>query len=372
MDRSKRHLLIIRTLIPAAAVAVALSSCHKDPTFGVEGTIDGADDLAVTVEKSDYSGRWQPIDSTRTDSKGRFSLEIGAPSAPEIYRVGIGDGKWVYIPVDSTETITISAPLKGFDTSFTLSGSDQAVKMGEFDKALIALGSNPSAERLEAFRRDVYTRYLQDSRGSVMSYYVLTKTLDGRPLFDPTDPNGGSRYFIAVANAFKQFKPEDPHTMLLERTALNAVRSRKSGKAPQRVLEAQEIGYIDIELPDEKGNNVKLSEVAGNCRPTVVVFSLMTPREAPALHRELASLRNSRGGNLNIYHVCFDQDQFDWREGALNLPWTTVYDPNGPSSPTLASYNVTNLPTFFIIDGQGRLVARCEDTKALASRLSSL
>lgn len=188
MDRSKRHLLILRTLIPAAAVAVALSSCHRDPTFGVEGTIDGADDLAVTVEKSDYSGRWQPIDSTRTDSKGHFSMEIGAPSAPEIYRVGIGDGKWVYIPVDSTETITVSAPLKGFDTSFTLSGSDQAKKMGEFDKALIALGSNPSAERLEAFRRDVYTRYLQDSRGSVMSYYVLTKTIDGRPLFDPTDP----------------------------------------------------------------------------------------------------------------------------------------------------------------------------------------
>ena len=66
--------------------ATFLSGC-SDPKFKVEGTLEGADNEKIVLEKADYSGVWQIVDSTRTDSDGRFSISHIAPDAPEIYRL---------------------------------------------------------------------------------------------------------------------------------------------------------------------------------------------------------------------------------------------------------------------------------------------
>lgn len=357
----------ISSILNSSVVALAaLAAGCGGPEFHVEGTVDGASDRSVVLEKADYAGIWQAIDSTRTDSKGKFKLSYASPASPEIYRLGI-DGQWVYFPVDSTETITVTAPLDRFATDFTLAGSDQAAQMEKFEKEVIAFGTDLSPQRLEAFRRGVYTNYLQNSRGSIVSYYVLTKTVGGHPLFDPADPDA-VKYFGAVASSFKQYRPDDPHAAMLEATARDGLKRRNTAAGKQKVYEATGVDLIDITLPDEEGRDVSLSSVSRQGKPTLLVFSLMNHPDSPELNRLIREMQTRHG--INVYHVCVDADQYDWREGARNLPWATVYDATGENSRALASYNVGVLPTFFIIDRQGRLSERVDHSTELDSKLA--
>lgn len=349
------------THILAASAAVLLTgSACTGPQFTVKGDIEGADKGSVVLEKSDFGGRWVAVDSTRTDGSGHFEMHRPAPASPEIFRLAYG-GRYVYLPVDSTETITVTAAGADFDTSFTLSGSAQAEALERFDKDVAALPADCPADSLAAFKRRVYTEYLRDAQGSIVSYYVLTKTRGGAFLFDP---EADYKYYAAVATAFDHYRPDDPHTALLKQTSVEGMRRRNTALGRRQVLQGEEITMIDITLPDEHGRQVSLSDIAGHGKRTVLVFSLMNEPQSPAINARLAEL-HKRG--VEIYQVSVDTDQYAWRDAAANLPWTTVFDPSGTG--TLAKYNVSVLPAYFIYSPSGDLTDRAADLDDLSLKL---
>lgn len=337
---------------------IGISAC-SDSNPKIEGTIENADNVLITLEKSDYLGQWVVIDSMRTDAGGKYKFDIPRQNSPMVFRLGMDD-KYIYFPIDSTETVTVNSRLPEFDTQFSLDGSDDARNMMNFEKELIALPHNADNATLVNFKRGVYTKYLQPSQGSVVAYYILTKTLDGKPLFDPADATD-QRYYAAVATSFSQYAPNDPRTRLLEQTALQGLKARNAAAGKKNVVQATQAALIDITLPDENNQNVALSSVASNGKPTVLVFSLMNQPESPAFNARLLESLKKSGNRFNIYHVCFDSDLFAWREAAKNLPWTTVYDADGSNSKVLAQYNVRQLPAFYIINVRGELSDRADN-----------
>lgn len=303
----------ILSLIGGATLALALTACGE-PQFKIKGEIYGADNQAVLLEKSDFHGRWVIVDSTRTSSGGSFSISRPAPAAPEIFRLDI-DGKYVYLPIDSIETVTVTSSLDKFGHEFTLSGTPKAEAMAKFDKELMALPADISADSLESFKRNVYSNYLRDGQGSIVSYYILTKMHGDKPLFRP---DSDYRYFAAVATGFKELRPNDPHTALLEKTSLDALKRRSQEKGTHLQIEASEIQVLEIELPDEDGKNVKLSEIVGKGKPVILMFTLLQHPDSPALNAELSKIRTNNGAD--IYQVSLDPDQYAWRDAARNLP----------------------------------------------------
>ncbi|MDE5887570.1 MAG: hypothetical protein K2J48_05235 [Muribaculaceae bacterium] len=351
--------------LAAIFYAAILSSC-SDPSFKIKGNIEGADNQSVVLEKSDFHGRWIAIDSTRTNSSGDFSISRPAPAGPEIFRLSIND-KYVYVPIDSIETVSLSSSLDKFGTDFSLSGSENASALERFEKEVRSLPANISADSLQAFKKSVFTKYIQPARGSIVAYYALTKIVDGKPLFDPTTSD--YKYFAAVATGFKETRPNDPHTALLEQTSLDALKRKKQEQGIHREIQAEELAMIDINLPDEKGKNIKLSEVMANGKKTVLIFSLLTHPDSPALNLDLSNLYKSMGGNVNFYHVALDADQYAWRDAAVNLPWTTVFDPEGAYSKNASNYNVGNLPAYFIYSASGELIDRAFSVDDLKKKL---
>lgn len=350
----------------AAAIALiaTLTSCGGD-NFKIKGDIYGADNQPVVLAKSDFHGRWIAIDSTRTSKSGAFSISRPAPAAPEIFRLEV-DGRFLYIPIDSTETITVTSAFDKFGSEFTLSGSPKAEALERFEKEVLALPAEISADSLESFKRGVFSKYIKDWPGSIVSYYILTKYTGKKALFDP---DKDYKYFAAVANGFKQIRPDDPHTALLEKTAIDAIKRHNRNIGTTLQIEADEITVIDIDLPDENGKNRKLSELVGNGKPTVVIFSVLTHPDSPAVNLELSKLYSSLGGNVNFYQVSLDPDQYAWRDAAKNLPWVTVFDPDGEYSKALRSYNVGALPTYFVYSAKGELEQRAASIDELAKFL---
>lgn len=349
----------------ASIVAITLAGGCGEKGFKIEGQLADSDNDKVLLEKADFSGYWTIVDSVRTDSKGNFKFSQPQQSGPEIFRLSLDD-KYIYLPVDSTETLTVKSSKSQFGHDFTVSGSEQAARMAQFEKDLIAFSPNfGNADSLKNFKKRIYNEYMHDSKGNVMSYYILTKTIGNQALFDPTTED--YRYIVAVANNFNHFCPEDAHTPFLLNLARAAQRHHNDMSGIRTIINAEEITMFEIALNDENGKEQKLSDKVGKGKPVVVAFTLMRDGATPELNRQLAELYNA--GRIDIYNVSPDRDQYGWREAAGNLPWVTVLDPSAGQDKAFLQYNVGELPTFFIYNANGELTARCANVKEIREKL---
>lgn len=356
----------LHNIIGGALLIPGLLVSCTESKFKIKGEIYGAEGQSVVLEKSDFHGRWVAVDSAKVGSNGEFSIKSDSPASPEVYRLSLGNS-FIYLPIDSIETLSLSTSSKDFGQNYTLTGTQQAELMTAFEKELLSLEKKDSTSMAE-FKKGVYSKYIKDGEGSILSYYVLTKIFDNKPLYDPSDPQD-VKYYTAVATQFDNYRPGDPHGQMVKDVSLSAMRKRNSNSGKKTVMEAQELKVIDIALPDTKGNIVKLSDAVGKGKPVVVVFSMMNESESPIFNRELASIYNSRPGAIEIYQVSFDAGQYEWREAAGNLPWINVLDPQGTSSSALRDYNVSNLPAVFLYDANGDLVDRPASLQDLKKKL---
>lgn len=349
----------------ASIAAIALAGGCGEKGFKIEGQLADSNYDKVLLEKADYSGYWTLVDSTRTDKKGNFKFSQPQQSGPEIFRLTFDD-RYIYLPVDSTETLTVTTSKGQFGQDFTVTGTEQAARMASFEKDLIAFVPYiDNADSLRDFKKRVYNEYMHDSKGNVMSYYILTKTIGNRALFDPATDD--YRYIVAVANNFNHYRPEDAHTPFLLNLAKAAQRHHNDINGIRTVIDAQEIKMFEIALNDENGKEQKLSDKVGKGKPVVVAFTLMRDGTTPEINRQLAELY--KAGRIDIYNVSPDRDQYGWREAAGNLPWTTVLDPSAGQDKVFIQYNVGQLPTFFIYNANGELTARCVNVKEIKEKL---
>ena len=243
----------IKSMLLTAAAAAILTAC-SGPSFKVEGTVEGADDASLVLERANASGLWLAIDSTHTGSDGHFSLSVDAPEHPDLYRLSYGGG-YIYLPVDSIETLTLTASAKDFGKDFTLTGSDQANLMTQMQQRLSRLPMD-KPDSVAAFKRWVLSNVVlaAEGRPSVMQYYALTANVGGRQLFDVNTPQD-AQAFAAVATAYQQYRPDDPRAAMLKNIALEAQRNAAKAKGKKTVLKAQQIEFFDITLPD---NSLKI------------------------------------------------------------------------------------------------------------------
>lgn len=348
----------------ASAVLLVAGGCGEKG-FKIEGRVADSDGDKVLLEKADFSGYWTIVDSTRTDGKGKFKFAQPQQSGPEIFRLAMDD-KFIYLPVDSVETLKVETSKGGFGHDFTVTGTEQAARMAQFEKDLIAFSPYiDNADSLDKFKREVYSEYLQDARGAIISYYILTKTVGQKALYNPATSD--YRYFQAVANSYNQFNPNDAHAPLLLNLAAASRRNRNQENGVTRVIEAEEVKVIDIALNDENGKERKLTDMVGKGKPVVVAFTLMRDGVTPEINRQLAELYNA--GRVDIYNVSPDRDQYGWKTAASNLPWVTVLDPSAGQDRVFLQYNVGELPTFFLYNAAGELTARASTVKELRGKL---
>lgn len=356
----KKHLTYCAA---ALGMALALASC-KEKEFKIQGTVEGGADRSVVLEKASYGGHWIAVDSARVASDGKFSIASDRPSAPEIYRLALDD-RYIYLPIDSTETLTVASKVADFGRDFNVSGTPQAEQMAQFEKELMNLDFSDSTKR-EDFKKNVYSKYLKDSKGGILSYYVLTKIVGTEPLYDIMS-DSDAKYYAAVATAYQQYRPTDPHTRLLQAASMDALKRKNSAAGRKRVVEAEEIKFIDLTLPDENGKEVSLSDVMGKGKKGVMIVSVMNEKESPAINKALSDIHSR--GDFAFYMVSVDADQYAWRDAAKNLPWTTVTDPEGRNSEVLTRYNIGTLPAFFIFAPDGHLIDRAFTIEELNKKL---
>jgi len=102
---------------------------------------------------------------------------------------------------------------------------------------------------------------------------------------------------------------------------------------------------------------VKLSSLSD--KVVLIDFSAYAMEQANAHIMFLRELYEKyRGYNFEIYQVSVDPSRLLWLEQSRQMPWICVWDSRSTDSPYMLSYNVTEIPTFFLMDKDGTIVGR--------------
>ena len=351
-----------------AAMSAVMMSCGSSNEFKVSGNVEGGSDSIAMVLESASSGYWFFVDSVKVKGNGDFSVAQPAPSVPGIYRLRMGEQS-IYFPIDSLDNITVNTKVGEFATAYTLSGTPNAELAMAIDKKAMELAKSGDQEAIAAWKKELAQKILADPSG-IVAYYVINKYIGARPVFDPAD-DYDLKIIGAVANAYNTFRPTDPRTQYLVNLLLDGQRRiRAARNTPASEVVVQEVPIIEIALDDNHGKMQKLTEVAKQGKVVLLSFTMYSAEFSPAYNKELSDIYKRYSGNLEIFQVSVDPDEFAWRQSAANLPWITVLDPASIQSMNLSAYNVMVLPTAFVIDRNGDIVERVDDMTKLASTVA--
>ena len=373
----------------AALAALAMTACQQNK-FHVEGEIANAEDSVLYFENVALTGI-EVLDSAKLAADGRFDFSGDAPSAPEFYRLRIDD-QIVNIAIDSTETVTVKGDAHALATNYTVEGSENCQKIRELalkqitlQEQAIALERNSQLDRavvrdsllrlLQAYKEDVKLNYIFAAPNKSYAYFALFQTLGPWLIFDPKANADDVKVYAAVATSWDTYYPgaqrgENLHNIAIEGMKNVRILDQRSS-LPVGESKVVEAGIIDIELPDNKGVMRRLSSLKGQV--VLLDFHVFAMEESPQrilMLRELYNKYHAQG--LEIFQVSLDGDEHFWKQQTSALPWISVYDEDGLQSSTLVSYNISQLPEYFLIDRQNNLVKRSEQMKDLDSEVKTL
>ncbi|WP_163320613.1 TlpA disulfide reductase family protein [Dysgonomonas sp. 520] len=357
-------------------VAVVLLSCKSDPKFTIKGEIKGVRDTMLYLEHRGLT-KITIVDSVKVKSDGAFEIKGAAPQFPELYALRLGN-QYINLGVDSTETITVRTTKDNFATGYEIEGSENNLKIK--DISLLNYEVTKDVNRLkEQYQEKLITeQQLYDSAsvvvdnmtkiatdiiaknpGSIAAYFAIFQKINGDLLFDPYDRKQ-SKLYGAVATQWDTHYKDSPRSKHLREFALSALRTVRDTNARSKLLdnvaEMNTSDYLKISLPDVENKNVDLQTFIGT--PVILDFTTYLAEYSPLHNVELNKIYEKYNGRVVIYQVSFDPDFHNWKNSAVNLPWISVRDKDAAGSKLFGLFNISELPTTYIINKQGEIVKR--------------
>ena len=371
-----------------ALVLVGLSACENGPKFKVQGEVTDAENKTIYLEASGLEGIVL-LDSAKLGSKGSFNLAGACPETPEFYRLRM-DGKVINFVVDSTETVTIKAEAAKFDTEYTIEGDESNQKIKELvllqaelqqkvDKLSqsqlpAGIAQTQLVTLINEYKEKVKRNYIFAAPNKPYAYYALFQTLNGYMIFDPLASKDDIKCFQAVATSLNNAYPHADRSRNLYNMVIKGLKNTREPRQTTVEIDPsiiKESGVIDIKLKDLKGKERSLTELAGK---VVLIDFTIYNNTMSATHnlalRELYNKYHEKG--LEIYQISLDADEHFWKTSADNLPWICVRDERASYSNYISLYNVTQLPSIFLVDRSNSLNARGENIEDLEAAIRKL
>lgn len=377
-------------LCTLALMAAMLTSCNNKK-FHINGTVTEAKDSVLYLENMSLDGP-VVVDSVKLDDKGAFSFSGKAPDAPEFYRLRIA-GQIINLSVDSTETVDVKASYPSMATGYTVDGSAEcatirelALKQIDLQNRVIAVQNNPNlgydltrdsiGKLVAAYKEDIKRNYIYKAPMRASSYFALFQTLGNMQIFNPRENADDVKVFAAVATSWDTYHPDALRGKNLHNIAIEGMKNVRimRNKMAAQDIDASKVNVsniIDISLLDNQGNRRSLTDLKGKVvMLDFHVFGSNGSTKRIMEMRELYNKYHDRG--FEIYQVAFDPDEHFWKTQTAALPWISVRDPQGLQSQNLAAYNVSSIPTFFLIDRNNEVKKRDSQITDIDAEINAL
>lgn len=362
-----------KTIILLLVAAVA-ASCAREPKFRITGTIDGAGNETVILQKR-IPGGYEVIDSAALEN-GAFTIE-GAVDYPQMVNLALkGKRGGLNFYIENSD-ITVHAHA---DSLYTGSVSGSATQ-AEFD-AYKAMFDESNAEMMK-----IYDRYraakMEGNEEVASASEKELEALDNkqnelRKEFIANNPS--SFVAPAVISELAYYLEAGELEELLGKldTTLNKVQTVVTLKERLVLMKAVAMGQKapDFTLNDVDGNPVSLySRLGGDTKLLLLDFwaAWCGPcrQENPNVVKVWKEY-NKKG--FDVFGVSLDRTKEDWVKAIKddNLTWTHVSDLKFWDCAPAKMYAVSAIPANFLIDANGIIVGHNLRGEALGEKVKEL
>lgn len=374
--------------------ALVMTGCKNEDRITVEGIYPDGKGKLLKLEMLNIAEK-QFIDSVRVDKKGAFEFKFEL-AGPELVLLQNGSGEVITLLVYPGDEIKIDIPQEPFHKGYALSGSEESenirilaeemeatrFRLDSITEVLSSMGDleSPEADVLISSYEQIFVkqkrkniRFIVENLNSLSSIYALYQRVS--PEVYIMNDLKDLQYFKIVSDSARVRYPESTLVRSLAADVDNRVADYNSRLTLSRLTKdnVTETGLIDLEIENVQGEEISLTSLKGK----VVLLNFwgswnQDSRDATRSLKNVYGQYHNRG--FEIYSVALENDRNTWRAVVdfEEYPWINVSELTYPYSYAANVYNVKTIPTNFLIDRDGTIVAKNLSGKVLATWLDNL
>ena len=371
---------MIKSVFLAATVLGLTNACQNAVAadgYEVSGQLKNAPAGTVLHLSELNSTQFVEKAQVKTDASGNFTLK-GAALTPGIFQLKVDEANQVLLLLDNKTKVQISGDAKSLPATYSVKGSKDAEMLRQLTKVMD--GSKGQLESLgqrynaagQAGKNDemkaIEKEYFAIQKGNTAKMKSLIRhnasaVASGFAVGAFINPEEEFPFADSVAAIQRKANPNSPFTKELT-ARLEPMRATAAGaEAPE------------INLPTPEGGKLALSSLRGKYVLIDFWASWCGPcrQENPNVVKAYNQFKD-KGKGFTIYSVSLDQDKGKWEKAiaADGLTWHHVSDLAGWQSVAGAAYGVKAIPQSFLVDPQGKIIAKNLRGEALAAKLAEV
>lgn len=364
-----------RFIIILIVSVIVFSGCQKKNQFSINGKISHAEGDTIYLEELLVSST-KPVGKQKIDENGEFEFK-GQTNIPTYYLLKLTGNKFITLLVDSVDQVFIEADAANFGREYVVQGSIGSIQIKELTESLNRTEhkldslrqlrnlnvANPNFEELNVIWNQEGLRLIEE-QSKFSTGFVLSNPFSMASVFALYQRYRDQSYVIkdlqTMRTAASALNAIYPNSILVKALYENTLQYLRDEKAAQmkKFIEQEGVNSPEIVLPDLYGKEVALSSLQG--KVVLLHFWAAEDQGSRLLNPLLVDVyQKYKQKGLEIYQVNVGKNRSEWLDAIDNdkLKWINVGDLEG-STKAVLNYNIQSIPFNYILDREGKIVAK--------------
>ncbi len=369
-----------------------LLACHqKKINFSINGNIDNGVNKKIYLKKLGQE-KDSIVDSLKISDDGSFSFS-GYTDNKSFFSLSLSNDESVNLIVSPGDDIRIKGQWGDFSDSYNVAGSRESEclemihdKMNSYYKTVDSLGKifrhKRDSVEYQALKSELDSAFynsfnkakneligfIKSNPGSFASMVALYQQRDLRNYMIDWEKNYN---LIKKIDSILYQKHPESDAVIVFHEQVNELKKKISLRREKEKLLQKGKKAPEISLPGTSGETVDLSSLQGKYVLLDFWASWCAPcrRENPEL-LEVYNRFSDKG--FEIFQVSLDRDKRAWMKAIEedSLPWINVSDLKMWNSVVVPNYNISQIPTNYLLDKKGRIIKKDVEISELDSLLT--
>ncbi|MEN8155710.1 MAG: TlpA disulfide reductase family protein [Bacteroidota bacterium] len=383
----------IRPLTFILLLSLAGTACNRN-NVKIQGLVEGGEGATLALERLDVN-RTTPLDSIQVGNDGRFTFSTSLEQ-PELFILNDGSGSIINLLLAPGDCVSVTTSKGSFGSGYQVEGSQESERIRmlveHLDSTRLLLDSlqriaasitDEESPKMDSLRstyagaiisqKRFTISYLVEHMSSLSSVYALYQKYDETNMVMGQEHN--LQYFKSVADSLEITHPNSSLTRSLradiQQREADFIQQEKMNALMELADEAS--GILDLTINDRDGKEISLSSFNG--KVVLVVFWASGNQESiNALLRMRSTYNKYHPNGFEIYAISLDNSKFQWMNAVdfNEFDWINVSELSYPESRAALLYNVSSIPSTYLINREGDIVARDLYGRTLETWLDNL
>lgn len=372
----------MRKLAVLGLAALMAVGCSKNNGAQISAQIEGAGNSEIVLYQLAVN-QIKTVDTIRTGADGKFSYTVAmSEAAPDFYYLTYKGNKLASLVLKTGDKVSVKVDTLG--AGLAIEGSEESLLLGKYEKGLAAVSAEMAqmseqmnvaiekkdrvtasdiqrkmGKRYVDYRRDLIKTIMENPYSFANINALYQQIGQQLPVFSSEND------YLLVERVHDSLATLYPASVYLQSLKEQVNGAKNALALAEKIYEAEVTSFPNLSLPDINAKNVELASLEG--KPFILMFWTISEPSQKMFNNDLKEIyKKYRSSGLEIYQVSLDEDKTAWAASVKEqqLPWISVCDGKGAASKAVVAYNILTVPTMFVFNAKGDIVASGNLTSA--------